>query len=173
MAFKQCLKLFKWRHWNCSALQPEKPADSPYGEALKGIWLKLNLLTFHVLLILHISVLAWKFAHKTLVPCVRPTGEHSSLEKLCSNSDALSCVVPCHSSLLRYVHSLTLVRIFLFVFQAPGKLHSSVQYLPLGWCMPLQLTVEKGKLKVVNVNLETMPTMSTALVTFLLAAVRI
>ena len=39
MAYKQCVKLFKTRHWNCSALQPKKTTDSPFGDALKGKWL--------------------------------------------------------------------------------------------------------------------------------------
>jgi len=36
MAYRQCVKLFKWRHWNCSALQPQGATDSPFREALKG-----------------------------------------------------------------------------------------------------------------------------------------
>ena len=39
MSYKQCVRLFRMRHWNCSALQPRKTTDSPFGDALKGLWI--------------------------------------------------------------------------------------------------------------------------------------
>eukprot|EP00794_Sanderia_malayensis_P015441 gene15441-17017_t len=36
MAYRQCAKLFKTTHWNCSVLETKKQTDSPFGDALKG-----------------------------------------------------------------------------------------------------------------------------------------
>ena len=48
MAYRQCVKLFKWRHWNCSALQPQGATDSPFREALKGTFSSMIRYSFYM-----------------------------------------------------------------------------------------------------------------------------